>query len=504
MPLIFTDDQIQNMTKEAIELPFLIDNPSNPDYGPGLVQQQAGLQIQKDAVYVTDQQNKIFSDFWITVLNSYHLELISLVDKTRTLYADSDLVLGGQQLAPHYTPSWPNLVPILIDSNNGIPISTDGVTEQSKITPVKDSIDRLVSGFTSGSPNSTTLAAAYTIGDGFIEVTTGTYSDGDTVLIQNGSAFLLGTIGAAGGYCTGEDNPVQTTQSTCEADNGTWTETLAFTPISTDQNMPSGSTTDNTHSGFTNAQRGYQSWGGNDYQTYLEAAIITDMGNYITHITTQKAAIDGNEDQDGTRATSNTAESDLLQVVLDANTDWVDDPLIDVNGKFTDTGIAKIEDELDIRVIRIPIRETEIGTNLGTLIQGGDGAVTGDGAYFNLWEWILIRDSRSGGTLVSWYTSDLGIRHFDTKIANANSTLDQYTDTFAIAQILLDTEIDQIDFEVDSVVEFSIGQSVKVMDNPSAVIDRNISDIQGNIITLDVAIPVVLIKNQLARIVRQK
>ena len=125
-------------------------------------------------------------------------------------------------------------------------------------------------------------------------------------------------------------------------------------------------------------------------------------------------------------------------------------------------------------------------------------------AYFNLWEWILIRDSRSGGTLVSWYTSDLGIRHFDTKIANANSTLDQYTDTFAIAQILLDTEIDQIDFEVDSVVEFSIGQSVKVMDNPSAVIDRNISDIQGNIITLDVAIPVVLIKNQLARIVRQK
>lgn len=497
MPLIFTDEQIKNMSKETIELPLLIDNPAE---GTGLVQQQELLVIQKDLVYATDQQNKIFSDFWIGINQAYHDEYSYLNGVLRTTYADSDLVLGGQQLSPHYTSSWPNLGPILLDSNKGNPTS-GSTTEASLITPVSDAVAWLVSGFTSGA-TSTTLSNAYSAGSGFIEITAGTLSNGDTVLIQNGSAFILGTAGATTGFCTPTATP--DTEAQCAIEGGTWTETIGFTPISPDQAMPSGSTVANFHSGFTTAQRGYQSWGGNDYQTYLENKIITETNTYEAHITSQKTALDGNEELDATRKALNDSEITNLQTALDDIATWEGLVVIDVNGKYTDTGIATLNGVLSTRTTRIPIRTSEVESNLGTPVQAGDGSVSGAGAYLNLWEWVLIRISRSGGTLTAWYGADLGIKHFQLKIENAEATLAQYSATFAIAQILSDTTIGQIAFEVDDVSEFSNGQTVKVMENDSVVYTRTIDDITGPIITLDSGIPAILTTSGLARIVRSK
>jgi hypothetical protein len=119
MSLVFTNDQVKSITKEMLDLPLVIDNPSA---GTGLIQQKANIQVTKDALLTTDTQNKVFSDHWISIAQAYHNELERLNKDLRTTYADSDLVLGGQSKAPHYTGSWPNLVPILIPSNKGLQI----------------------------------------------------------------------------------------------------------------------------------------------------------------------------------------------------------------------------------------------------------------------------------------------------------------------------------------------------------------------------------------------
>ena len=509
MGLVFTDDQIKTMTKEQIELPYVINNPNPPDptnnpaFPPGLVQQQADIQLQKDAIYATDQQNKVFSDFFLNVINSYHSELTSIVAKTRTLYDVNNIDAGGRQVAPHYPDTWFNLVPQLLAENNGNPVNTGTVTEQSKIDLVSQSISIIKTGFTSSTPYSGTLNADYVAGSGVIELGGATINEGDTVLITNATNFLLGTIGAVGGYCTPASNP--NTQAQCTLDGGVWTPTQAFTPISPDINMSAGDNIQNTHSGYTNSDRGYQlGWLGEPFQTYLENQISNDMTNYVNYITNQKLIVDGNQDNDATRVATNTNESSLLQNVIDANTDWSDDVVIDANGKYTDTGLAKLENQLSARTTRIPTRESELNTNLGSIAQAADGSTTGSGAYFNLWEWLLIRISKSGGTLVGWYGIDLGVKHFDTKIANANSTLSQYNNTFAIALISSDTIINQVTFTVDDASQFSTGDSVKVMDNDSIIYSRVISNVLANDITLDSPIPVVLTKGSMARIVRQK
>lgn len=503
MAIVFTDDQIKAISKNVADLPLIISNPAE---GTGLVEQKASVLVQKDDILDLDNQNKIFSDNWIDTIEAYHGELKSLNLDLRTDYLNADLESGGLQASPHYTPSWPNVVPILLASNNGNPVGAHGgPTEQSKIDDIDFYIDKLLNGFADGATD-TTLDVAYTTGSGFIEIASGTLNNGDWIIIDHLGESMLALVGALGGYCTGETNPPQLTEVDCTGDGGTWNEAYTITPLSTDKNFAIGARVRNFHAGFTNAERGRVSTNyAFDVQVYFENNINTETTEYKDFLIAHKVFVDANGELVPLRKANVDNEKGILQSVIDDIVAWEGTIVANANGKYTDAAIVPLLiDNLNLRTTRIPIRVAEIIADLGSISQAGDGSVTGTGVYLSLWEWLLIRISKSGGTLIQYNNFGLIEMHFDTKIAIAESTLEQYENTFAITLISSDTDLGEISFTVDNVSDFSVSQSVKIMDNESIVYTRNIDDITGNVITLDSGIPVELLVENQARIVRQK
>jgi len=501
MALIFTDNQIKSLTKDTLDLPLIIDNPSE---GTGLIQQQAAIQVAKDEIYIVDQQNKVFSNHWIDVISKYHTELERLNKTVKSLYSEVILDDGARGLPDHYTPTWPNLVPIVVDQNNGSPTSVSGVqSETERIATLESSIDKLINGFTGTGSVDDVLDDPYTIGDGFLS-TSATLTSGDLVIVDSGGSSMLVLIGAAGGFCTPTATP--DTEAQCTIEGGAWTSTTSIIILSTDKNFGAGARIRNFHSGFTNSERGHQ--GAPNYafdvMVYFEGEITTNTTGWKINLNDQKTSLENNDDI-APRNASNILELAELNVVIPDITIWEGIVIVDPNGKFTDASLVLyISDNVVTRNFTVPLRIGEININLGSVVQAGDGSVVESGVYGDLWKFVLIRISKSGGSLTGYYGMDLGIIHFDTKIANANSQLEQYENTFAITLIIEDTIVGQISFEVESVVDFSIGQTVKVMDNESVVYTRIINNILGSDIILDSGIPSILTTGNQARIVRQK
>jgi hypothetical protein len=503
MALVFNDTQIKNISKDALDLPLIINDPIN---GTGLVQKKAQAISDKASILATDNQNKVFSDNWIATLEAYHNELKELNLSLRTNYLDSYLVDGGKLLTPHYTTTWPNIAPILLASNNGNPVgSYGGPKEQDKIDDVEYYKDLLLNGFSYGSTDST-LFSAYTTGSGQIELNSGTLSVNDWIIIDDSGDSTLFTVTGITGYCTGEASPPQLTEPACTGDGGTWHVVYNISPLSGDtNNFPINARVRNFHAGFSNNDRGRVTTNyAFDVQVYFETNLSNEVTDYKNFLNSHKAFLDANGDTVSSRKALNDAEKTSLQTAINDFIDWDDEPVSSATGKYTDTKLPLVTNNLTARTAKIPTRITEITNNLGSISQAGNGDVTGTGAYLSLWEFILIRIGRAGGTLIQYNNSDIIVNMYDSKIAVANSTLNSYLDTFAIATISLDTVIGQITFTVNSVVDFSIGQQVKVMDNSSVVYTRTISNIVGNNITLNSGIPAALTVGNQARIVRQK
>lgn len=502
MSIPFTDTQVKDLSLTTLQLPLIIDNPAE---GTGLVQKKAGIQVEKDNQFDLDQQNKIFTDHWIGVLVSYYTERERLNKDVNTLYAESFIQSGGKILPPHYDATiWANLVPKLIDDLIGLPVSVSGTpSEDERIIAVDDAIDKLINGFTSGALD-TTLDTAYTIGSGVISINSGTLNPGDFIIIDSGSDSMYALVGASGGFCTPTATP--DTEAQCAIELGVWTATINITPLSTDKNFSGGARVRNFHAGFTNAERGHQ--GAPNYafdvMEHFEGVINTESVSWRTNLNTQKIAVEGNEDTiPANIITIDAAVVDLTAVILDIDT-WTPLVIIDVNGKFTDTQITLLSDNTTLRTTQRATRIAQIITSLGPLTQAPDGTMAGSGVYAKLYEFVSIRIAQSGGTLTGFNSADLGVKHFDTKIDNAQNQLNEYNNNFAISLIIADTVVSQVDFEVESVAEFSIGQTIKIMDNDSIVFTRNIDNIVGPVITLDSGITAVLTIGSVARVVRVK
>ena len=502
-----TDVQIKDLSLTTLQLPLVI---SNPEENNGLVEQKQSILDTKASLGELDTQNKIFTDHWITVLNDYYSELVALDKTIKTPYLESTLVDGAHELAPHYNnASWFNLVPIVSDNLIGNPTSVGASpSETERINDITPELTKLLTGFTGTGSVETTLDSAYTPGDGVFLLPIGeSLPSGDLVIIDSGGISMLAQVGSSGGSCAGEVPPGSgVDEATCLLNGGVWTESTSITPISPDTAFGSGARIRNFHIGFTNAERGQQ--GAPNYafdvMLYLNGEINSKVEAWKNNLNLQAPPLTNNGDLDPTAQANNTlALNNVNSILTDIGT-WEGTVIIDVNGKYTDTSIPLITSNTASRPADIATRIINLNNNLGVLNQAGDGSVTGSGAYASLYEFVSIRIAKSGGTLFSFFNIDLAISHFDTKIANAQGQLDQYNNTFAIASIIVDTVIGQIDFEVDSVSEFSIGQTIKIMDNDSIVFTQNIDIINGTTITLDSGITAALSLAAVARIVRQK
>ena len=478
MALSFTDENIQNLTKDQILLPLVINDPVN---GTGLIQQKATIEATKVNLQKTDAQNKVFSDHFIGIQQAYHNELIPLNNELRTTYNDADLVAGGGGQGPHYPPSYIPMIPSVLDSNNGLPnVSAVSLTEQERIDIIKAEIDLLKNGFIDGADD----LLVTSITDTEFEVAAiGTLAVGQNIVIDITNQSLYGSIIGITGTTVEYTKIVGTNGSV----------------------LGVGARVKNSHPGFTDSERGHQTVPyAPEFRDYIEGLISAAVNNWESNLGLQKTALESNDDIGvfGTQISDNIV---LVDGVLTSIINWESIVVVDINGRFTDVSLAVIEADLSNRELTdIPNRLIEISTALGSVNQISDGTFSGSGRYFDLFSWIDIRIAKSGGSLFSQSSVDLGISFFDQKIVKSNEQLNQYNATFTTVVLTEDSSVGDIEFTVDSVVGLSPLDEVKVMDNDSVVFTRNIDTIVGNVIRLDSGIPVELTVSSLARIVRQK
>ncbi|NRA76882.1 MAG: hypothetical protein HRU18_01630 [Pseudoalteromonas sp.] len=511
MALSFSNDQLKTMSLDVLELPFIIDFPLDPvtgEGGTGLVQQQQNVLVEKDKLYTTDQQNKIFTDHWTGVADKYHEELETLSLTRRTTYLDSDLELGGKSLPPHYTPTHPELVPIVIPSLNGLPTAPSSVPENE--SPKLNRLNEIVNTYINGKSGSKDDELTGTWTDGQpVSTQSGTnFSNGEIVFMIQGSNVMMGQVTGTGGSCTGETPPNSgVDEATCTTNGGTWETSINITALTTPKTFTSGAEIRNYSPAFSNAKRGRQTPFVNNEQAlaeFFEEEINLNFQEIVDYIQSVIDILSANEDTNGGRKTDNQTYLDALNAKITEHTTWSSVPINQVDGKYTDDELPVLQSSFLGLTALNTNRITQIQTMLGSVTDNGGGDVSGDGVYFDLWKFLVIRLAKSGGTLYGWYGMDLAVSHFDTKIANANSQLTEYQNIFVVKKITEDVALGENEVSIENTTELSETDSIKVFDNETPVFSTTIQEINGNIVTLAQGLPTELLTGNLARLVKEK
>lgn len=188
---------------------------------------------------------------------------------------------------------------------------------------------------------------------------------GNVLFCEGGGNFAFMEVTAVRGYCTGEDNPEQTTESTCLADNGTWIQygEIDFTyKIAPQGTIPAGSPIgQKTFSGFTDAERTTKTANDPSFQKIMDSFLNQLDDNFdrrIIAMQNQINAIDANENDDIDLTAKSNAQDSINAVngFLGLNPPTTID--------ISDSGIFDINAERDIRKPQAQQRITDIATEI--------------------------------------------------------------------------------------------------------------------------------------------
>src|SRR5690606_24697213 len=135
----------------------------------------------------------------------------------------------------------------------------------------------------------------------------------------------------------------------------------------------------------------------------------------------------------------------------------------------------------------IPSVISEIEGILGSLSQSPDGSVSGVGAYVRFFDQLNLRINLAQGSLSGYYKQDIALVFLAESIALANQTKNQYESVISVGKLLANLNQDSLNFTLLSgqSSNFTIGDDIYLLDNLTNRVQREIIDIQGDIITLD-------------------
>lgn len=478
MSLVFTPVQIKSISQDVLKLPDKRDNPES-----GLIKKKADYAALAVKLNEIDSGQKVFSDSWIATVSAYHGELKELANSQRTNYSETHLIDGANGVRSntgHFptTPPWAQIQPMLIPSNNGLPITAltpNG--ELEKISLISPLISLLTSGF-SATPVINDSGAL--TGTNLKVTNSGSFTVGQKLLILTGTESMIVSITA-----------------------------LNTVPVhSVDFSITVGSVADGTVNfqnyfpGFTNSQRQGQSSLGIYSNIYgsLRNSILSKVSVWETSIDYQISQLSTNNDL--LNQANITAAKNNVNSVKTAIDTWQALPDLSVNGLLSDAGLLILNNKITDRQAQIPARITIITTDLGSVSQNAQGTPSGSGAYFELFKLVGMRNSIGMGTLTAYVDNVRNQGFFDLRIKQVTDQIAQYSTVMVVSKILANTVPGQDTFTVNSVAGLSANDNVLVMDDDSIQYSRSILQITGTQVKLNSGIPISLLAEKLSRIVK--
>lgn len=479
MPLVFTDPQIRNISGEILALPADIIKFTND---------KAYAVAAKAEALANDQANEVFSNNFRDIISAYHDELKNKNGSSRTLYDVNNIVLAAKKdpANVHYpipSSSWVNIKPKIHLSNNGDPVGAFTPYEQQKLAPITSQIALLKTGFTDGATDTTT-GNAYVFG---VDLgVNGVFLAGQRIVVDRLNVSLLATI------------------VTVKPPTGAWTADLELSILAPPAGaLPSGSRVRNFHNGFSNAEReGTATPYAPEVLAYWESILDGYVQDWEDTIVPQQTAL-GLLNVSGTENTQKVAEQTSLSNAKTAIDNWQAAPATGAGvGRYGDTALTPIEANIAARTAAIPVRVTQITTNLGVITQAPNGDYSGSGHYLKLFEWIDIRAGMAGGSLFLFYQADLAISFIDQKIAKANSKKIEYEAQFLVKTFTADSD-GTVFIKVANTTGLSISDAVKIAeDSGLPLITTTIVGISGLIVELAATVTGFTVDNR-ARLVKQ-
>lgn len=477
MALIFTDQQIKDLTQSVADAPVLIAQAQA---------QAVAAVVNKQKKLDTDNQNAVYSGNWINIIAQYHAEMKYLNGVQRSDYNPADIEPAGRLTDPniHFitSPIWIKFQPKIAASNNGDATSVWANTETEALNRATPAIALLKNGWTDGAA-STTTTGAYVALTGFPLTSAAGFTVGNRVLLESGTNYLYGTVLSVTGL------------------------NLMVTVISmsaTEAAMTIGTTVKNFFVGFSFAQR--ESGVGTTVpqtalMTYLKTSIDSCVTDWKSRLNAELAALNAN-DAVGTEKTQNIAAKAQVNSHITVISTWQAFPSVGSLTSRYGTNLPALETDISARPAQYAARITEITTALGSVAQAGDGTYTGTGNYFNLFDNLNLRLNKAGGTLRTFFDSDLGVQLFTQMAVNIQNQANRDSAQFVIRYFTQDGSGTTI-VVVDSVSGLAVSDSVKIMSKTQAVLSGTISSITGLNVTLSFSVSADYKFAEGARLVKQ-
>jgi hypothetical protein len=469
MPLLFTDEQVKELTGQLLATPDKL---------------AAAEKVKTDNVKLKqdfkdlDDTNAVFTDYYRNIIAQYHTELKYLNGtlKTDPITANIEAAATFQPGNAHYPgATWSNYVPKISDDILGLPTSVFADTEVEASSRTTSLIALMKNGFSSSGFSTSVSATTATT---FTTTSITGLSVGNTVVVYGAAGAAYGTVSA-----------ISTPPSPY-----TITMTVIYGNLAT---VGGGATASASDAGFTLAERNNGAVGNrNNWLLALRTLIDTAVLDFETRLNAELTALNLN-DSKGEVAQITAAKNNITGILTSVDT-WQAYPL--TGASRHGTNLPTLETLLTTRSGQLSARITEITTALGSPVQAADGVVTGAGAYKTYYENVSLRINLTKGTLIGFYTADTGIRIAANQIALAQTEAARNSQAYAVRVFSNDANNSSA-VKLKDVSGLSNGQSVKIMANDQPVINTTITGINDLEVSLGASIPNTYTAAQQARLV---
>lgn len=457
MPFSVADRK--SITKKMLDIP-----DENQSSANAIVSLQANIDKLKD-------QDKAVKDNFFdpsnSLVTSYHAEFALVNGEQRTNILESQVVDSAKRILGNAF--FPNDVNVAIA---GPPALPDGIWKEFKA---------FAGNFAKGRTQTGAAGPTVQIEQDLIDLINTTITSIEANPDVNRTTGQECGESATSGSCAGEDSPPQTTQATCEADNGTWTGDDEIRPDPTVQSLIATLKTQiQDWEDFLNTEAATIVSPGVDLDTTRNSQNITagaDITSTISDIDTWQALSDFDTSHGLTTPPNTCAQFDAINIGTLGPT------------KLKPANLDTLKTSITDREAFLITRDSQLDTNLGDITQDTDGSISAQsGLYGDRYTALDLRINLIGGFLTGQFGRELGQRAQTENIDNNNAALVLFTASLKISKFISAGNETTI-IHVEDNTEFNALDNIFIVsDNQVELTGQVVSKSGDNQVTLDIQI----------------